>query len=86
MQAAQATLRQSLQNHIAQTMAQDASRTGYAEAKRMCIDEVRRVDDASRTGYAEAKVQRFRVVPSPPMQAAQATLRQRRSRPTSRKK
>ena len=35
---------------------QDASRTGYAEAKYHCgSDYCNPQDDASRTGYAEAK-------------------------------
>ena len=57
----------------------DASRTGYAEAK---MSEKWKpsiiVRDASRTGYAEAKFpMRKSTLLMLPMQAAQATLRQR---------
>ena len=56
MQAAQATLRQSCRRHCGTRGCEDASRTGYAEAKRftngLCVTFAR---DASRTGYAEAK-------------------------------
>ena len=58
---------------------QDASRTGYAEAKGYVLDGVDAlIVDASRTGYAEAKsITSSSGVPILSMQAAQATLRQR---------
>ena len=56
MQAAQATLRQRMSAQRSSGSRDDASRTGYAEAKWRALPRTwRRRVDASRTGYAEAK-------------------------------
>ena len=55
MQAAQATLRQSHGDPRRLASGDDASRTGYAEAKVHLRRPVGHAEDASRTGYAEAK-------------------------------
>ena len=56
MQAARATLRQSVPFRDVINRLVDASRTGYAEAKTCCeLYRAVMAADASRTGYAEAK-------------------------------
>ena len=59
MQAAQATLRQSVPAALLVQSVRDASRTGYAEAKREAFAYSDPDADASRTGYAEAKCTGF---------------------------
>ena len=56
MQAAQATLRQRPRPESIRALLDDASRTGYAEAKGAFDVKMHKGRmDASRTGYAEAK-------------------------------